>query len=342
MTTGIQEELRSFAAKLLERRGALVDWPRESPEGTAVVPEDVAAALDADSELIRLSTQPGGHGLAVNLATDFLETTGRLLEAEPRVGTFQVKELYLKRGDLDEAVRRTFTWLNAQVRVSGTRPVRVEYHTWWFLAQIASEDRWETQLNVTINASSGVEVQMPDPLALGEIEPYPSAERQAPSTYAQAAAAARARVPHRAADFLRRMDDRLARDRKRLREYYNALLRETEHKTPRGRAKPVDPQQLEAKKRAVQLELRRKLSELDERYAMEAVLRPLILVRTELPALAVDISVHRKRARRTHTLYWNPLTKHLEPLRCSNCGRGAFSVAFTDEQVEPLCPACAG
>ncbi len=340
MTAGIQEELRTFAARLLERRGALVDWPERAEAGSAIVPEDVAALLDVEGELVRLSTESVGEGWHVNLAGDFLETSARLLEAEPRIGTFQVKELYLKRGELDETVRRTFTWLNAQVRVAGTRQVRLEYHTWWFLASIASEDRWETRFAVTLNASSGVEVQLPDPFAVWEIEPNPSAEDRPPSTYPQAEAFARSRVPQLAAEFVRRMDDRLARDRKRLHEYYHALVREAEHKSPRGRAKPVEPEQVEAKKRAVQLELRRKLGELDQRYAMEAVLKPLVLVRTELPALAVDLSVHRKRARRTHTVYWNPLTKHLEPLRCSRCGRGTFSAAFTDEAVEPLCPTC--
>ncbi|NUQ61546.1 MAG: hypothetical protein HUU20_03595 [Pirellulales bacterium] len=341
MTAGIQEELRTFATRLLERRGALVDWPPDAPEGNAVLPDEAAHALEADSELVRLSTEPYGEGWHVNLAGDFLETSSRLLDAEPRIGTFQIKDLYLKRGDLDEAVHRAFTWLNAQVRVAATRPVRVEYHTWWFLASIASEDRWETRLPVTLNAASGAEVELPDPLALWQVEPNPSAESQMPSTYFQAEHLARSRVPQLAADFVGRMDDRLARDRRRLREYYNALLRETEHKSPRGRAKPVEPEQLEAKKRAVQLELRRKLGELDERYAMEAVLKPLVLVRTDLPSLAVDLSVHRKRARRAHTVYWNPITKHLEPVRCSRCGRATFSIAFTDDEVEPLCPTCA-
>ena len=74
--------------------------------------------------------------------------------------------------------------------------------------------------------------------------------------------------------------DGLERDRQRLREYYRALLREAEKKKPRGGAQP-DPEKIEAAKRAVELELRRKLAELDERYAIEATLRPLVLIRTE-------------------------------------------------------------
>ena len=135
------------------------------------------------------------------------------------------------------------------------------------------------------------------------------------------------------------MDARLQRDRKRLHDYYHALLRESERKKARGHAQP-DPEKVEATKRAVNLELRRKLAELDERYAMEATLRPVILVRTEVPVLAVDLSVFRKQAHRKHTVYWNPLLKQFEPLRCSGCGDAAFAVAFTNETVEPLCSKC--
>ena len=47
--------------------------------------------------------QPGQEGWCVNLATDFWETTGRLLEAEPWSGSFGVGDLYLKGGNVDEA-----------------------------------------------------------------------------------------------------------------------------------------------------------------------------------------------------------------------------------------------
>ena len=66
----------------------------------------------------------------------------------------------------------------------------------------------------------------------------------------------------------------------------------------------------------------------------------MILVRTEVPVLAVDLSVFRKQAHRKHTVYWNPLLKQFEPFRCSSCGDAAFAVAFTNETVEPLCSKC--
>ena len=345
MTSSIERELRTFATSLLERRGALVEWDagdEDAPdEGTAMVPADLADSLGAEGEIVRLSTRPGGDGLCLSLATDFLDTASRLLELEPRVGTFRVAELYLKRGDLYELVNREFSWLNAKVRWHDTRAVRVEYHTWWFHALLVSEDRWETRFPITINAESGTEVELPELLDLWDFEPHPAATGQPPPTYQQAMQRAQLRLRELAADFFDRMDGRLERDRQRLRGYYNALLREAHHKKTRGQTQP-DPEQQEARQRAVKLELRRKTAELDERYAMELTLEPIVLTRMELPALAVDLSVQRKRAQRIHTVYWNPLLKQLEPIRCSRCGSGTYGVAFTNEDVDPLCVKCSG
>jgi len=343
MTSGtqIRDELQSFATLVLERRGGLVDWPAGAAEGTAIVPAEVAAVLEQPGDVLPLTTEPGRPGLCVNLAADFLETADRVLAAEPRIGDFTLADLYLKRGTLDAAVQRAFAWLNAKVTMADTRSISVEYHTWWFRAAIRSEDRWETRLKLTINAASGVEVDLPDPLEQWGLQPRDTVSQPPAATYDIATARLTARMQAAAGEFFRRMDVRLAADRRRLREYYGALLREVEHKKPRSGESP-DPAKLTAKKRAVDLELRRKLAELEERYAMQAVLEPLVLIRTTLPVLAIDLLVQRRRARQMHVVYWNPLLRQLEPMRCNRCGKGAFSLAFSDDQVQPLCAACAG
>lgn len=338
MTIAVQEELRAFATEVLQRRGGLVDWPGDAREGTAVLPPSAAEVLGGE-EMLRLTVEPGQEGWCVSLATEFLETAGRLLAAEPRTGSFGVGELYRKGGNVDEAVRRAFTWLNAKVELCDTRAVDVDYDTWWFLATLSSEDRWQARFPVTINAASDAEVELPDPLGLWQIRPHPARGPAAGSTYTQAVGRAAVRVRAAADEFFRRMDARIGRDRSRLREYYRALLREADPKKPRGGVQP-DPEKIAARKRAVELELRRKLAELDERYAIAAALEPLVLVRTAIPALAVDLWVHRKRARRKHTVYWNALVKQFEPICCSRCGSGAMAVSFSDEDVAPLCPGC--
>ena len=144
------------------------------------------------------------------------------------------------------------------MKLRDAQQIAVEYHTWWFQGSLASEDRWETCFTLSLNAASGVEVEIPDPLGLWELEPQPGPATATPSSYERAASLARRRLLHVAAAFLDRMDARLQRDRKRLHDYYHALLRESDKKKARGNA-PPDPEKVEATKRAVDLELRRKL-----------------------------------------------------------------------------------
>jgi hypothetical protein len=331
--------LHGFATALLERRGALVEWSADDEAGVAILPSEVAAEVGAAEEVVPLAYEAAGKGLSVSLAGDFLDWAGRLLEAEPRVGAFRTGELYLKRKDLDEAVRRAFTWLNAKVTVRGASEMAIEYHTWWFYASIHSEDRWESRFAVALNAESGVEVEIPDPLGLLEIQPRAAGPSAVPSSYDRAAVVARRRVLGLAADFFQRMDARLARDRKRIRDYYGALLRETDLKKARAHA-PPDPEKTAARKRAVDLELRRKLAELDERYAMQATLAPVVVLRTQVTVMAVELSVFRKQAHAMRRAFWNPLLKQLEPIACSRCGEGTLAVAFTNDDVQPLCTSC--
>jgi len=346
MSTTLQKELRAFAAKVLERRGGLVDWPDEAVVGTAVVPPEVAALLPEGKEEVRLSVEGGGTGWSVNLAGEFMEMAGRLLEAEPRIGVFRLPELYLKRSQLEEAMAKTFSWLNVRVRPRDISATSLEYHTWRFLATLASEDRWEALTTATVNAASGAIIDLPDPLALWELQPGKREETAPQDTFERAASAVARKIRVMAGEFIARMEGRLQRDRKRLRDYYNAMLREA--KARKSRPRHVEnPEEIEAGKkeiesqeRAVDLELRRKLIELDQRYAMEATLRPLVLIRTEIPVMRIRLEVIRKQSQRFHDVYWNPLLKHFEPLPCSRCQTEAFSLAFSNEQGAPLCSFC--
>ena len=211
MSHGIQHDLHAFATDLIQRRGGLVDWPAADRPGTAVLTPDLAAELHADDELVSLTSEAGGEGVCVNLATSFLETAGHLLEGVPRVAALRLPDAYLKRGSLDEALGRTFSWLNAKVLVRETRAVEIEYHTWSFHATLRSEDRWESKVTVTINSRTGISVEFPDPLRQCDFRPHEAGGPPADDTYRQAAAEAKRRLVPEAAGFFQRMDGRLER-----------------------------------------------------------------------------------------------------------------------------------
>ena len=138
---------------------------------------------------------------------------------------------------------------------------------------------------------------------------------------------------------MQRVDTRRERDRKRLLDYYRAIQREGS--TPNRRTKTAPTaEETETRTRAVKLELQRKLSELDERYMFSAVLRPVALAEFRIPAVAIDVEIHRKTQKRVFQVYWNGLLKQMEPMTCIGCRRCSWNFWFTNEAVDPLCPAC--
>ncbi len=352
-TAALADDLRDFSTRLFERTGGLVEWDSDDASGTAIVPTDVAQLLRLP-ETFSLVTPPRAGGLSLSLATDFLDQAGHLLEAAiPRVGHFAVGERYLKRGDPQEAVDNVFGWQNARVRVADHGPELIEYHTWWFSAALRSDDVWEDRFAFTINSRSLAEVSFPDPLNLTDAHPRDEVLATANAdlatelpvdasdsqTFDRAQQVARQRLLRAAASFIERSEAHRQRDQKRLRDYYHALLRETRAGSKRAKIVPTDDEKA-ARERAVDLELRRKLNELDERYVMEAILRPIILIRTSVPTLAVELNVQRKQAARRHTVFWNSVTKTFEPFLCSRCQAATFAVVFTNETVQPLCRRC--
>jgi len=315
-----------------------VDWPADTEEGLALLPRDVAETLHC-LEILPLAADSASP-LPVNLSSDFLDRVEPLVQTEPQVVSLHIPEAYLKRSDMADPVSRAFTWLNARVRVLGAEPSRAEYHNWYFLTTLDSADRWQQVVRVSLNASSGAHVSIPDTLDVDVVRAEPAdLPGEYPSTQLAAVRAALGRIQTDSHAFVQRLESRLKRDRKRLQEYYGALLR-GDGKRPGRRGTEEDAARKEAKVKAVQLELRRKLAELEERYACRLELAPLALVRIDCPALAVQCRVQRRSAVRHYRLHWNPLSKDLEPLCCSHCGVSTFSLAFSDDKVAALCASC--
>lgn len=337
MSTPLEDRLREFARALLERHGAVVDWPAYGP-GQALLPETLARALRVGEEAaLTTEAAPGKDVLSVNLAADFLERVEGLIGSHPTVARLRLEGLYLKKSAMDEPVARFFGFPNARVRVAAALPKRMAYHCWHFSAIVDSEDRWEELVEVRVNAATGAEVDFPDPLAMLDalpgIEPPEGPEPNLEAGRRKAAITAALR----ASPFLARLEARLERDRQRIREYYGALLEET---SPARLRVPLDPARLEEKRRAVDVEMRRRLLELDERYALRLRLDPVALVELDMPVLEVELEVLRRPARGSVRVYWNPLRKELEPLACAGCGRNIKVVRF-DEDLRALCPTCA-
>lgn len=338
----LDRDLQTFAVELFERSGGVADWPEPEIPGSVVAPPDVATAAQLPGEEFSLGVTAAPGTLQVGLGGEFLDVAARVLDvAVPRDGAFCIPERYLTSRDLTDKIGHTFGWQNARAKCGAAEPALVDYHLWTLHGSLRSEDVWEAIFRVAVNAESQAIVELPDvfqepDLRSGEL----ASSADEPTTYVAAIAEAKRRLIVASAAFVGRIEQRLERDRKRLQDYYRALSREA-NGSKRRAAAPLSPDEIAAKQRAVDLELRRKLAELNENYALRAVLRPVVVARVRLPALVVPVVIQRKQAIREYRLYWNSLLKRFEPLACSRCRRATFSATFANATVDLLCAVCA-
>ena len=335
MITAIDQRIKSFAVSLLEAGGGLIEWPDHLKSGFAVLPTNAAALLEC-LENTEITAESVDRGLTIHLASMFLQRAERLFPRETSAMALKIDTLYLKKSAMEEPVARTFGFPNARVKVVGASADRVEYQFWNFAAAIESDEKWEDVLSVTINARSHARLDLPDPLNNYDAHParFDNQGVDAAPAILQAAVAA----GEKAAGFIRRLEDRMDRDMKRLRSYYLALIDDA---SDRLRRSVTDPDKADSRAQAVELELHRKTEELRERYTLRPTLRPVTLVRLDAPALAVTLTVQRRDGEKQVNIYWNAMTKTLEPLACGQCGAGIFSIYFA-ENFTPLCAACSG
>lgn len=342
MSTAIQSELQDFTRDLLTATGGLVDWPEGEPLGEAMVTAEVARLLDTRSESFAITVPPVSGGLSISLGGEFLDLATKVLEAKiPRMACFEVMERQTKKGDFQKMVEDAFSWNNVRIRVKQAMPVTTEYHVWHFYATLKADDIWEGLMTVSVNSQTLAPINLPMLEYEDGLKPRAmnSGKAEWKKTVILACEIAQEKMLIESDSFLMRTEQRRKRDQKRLRDYYGALRKEAGAINKRTKLVP-DPEEVADKERAVDLELRRKLAEMDERYAIQGTLRPLTLERVFLPTVAIEIGVQRKQAIQDYTIHWNPLLKSVEPLACHRCQRSTYSPSFTNDTVKACCPRC--
>ncbi len=338
--TDVGLQLAEFAGNLIEQSGGMVDWDEDHTSGTAIVPPELAESLGQHEDVFPVRTAPGEDGLSLTLGGEFLDLASRTIrQFVPATAAFAVSDLPVRKTEFDKAVESSFGWQNARGKVLKGGIVDVSYHSWWFHAVLQSEDTWESLLTVTLNSKSKSPVRTGDLLNTATLSPASEFEVPADVTLQAAADVLQRETMQQAKPFLDRIDATLQRDRKRLRDYYQALQREAGTVSKRTKVVP-SAEELQDKLRVVRLELQRKLSELEERYAISGVLRPIAMAEFRIPAVAIDVEIQRKAARRVFRLYWNAMLRQMEPVSCSRCHRTGWNFWFTNDDVEPYCSVC--
>ncbi len=149
-----------------------------------------------------------------------------------------------------------------------------------------------------------------------------------------------AMVSERIREFKQRMERRFQRDAESLHVYYTSLQQEMEESLRRPGLSPQSIQDRREKIALLPQEHERKKNDLLNKYRLRVTLYLCGAIHTATPCIKVLYQLSVGKKRKALSLYYNPLTKCMEPVVCRHCSGSTYSVAFSDN-LDELCLNCA-
>jgi len=342
-------QLIDTVAEVLELSGCAVEKNGEYLE--ALVPGEIAKTLHTP-ELAKLYFNPEHakqDGELVTFQSDFVDRLFVLMQGAGNYARLTLHNLYLKQSTRSAAEQR-FAVLNGLGRALDAMERRLSYAQFNFKYTAVSDEKKEGLVSTIINEQTLAEASdMAAQLSWAELtETSHHAELPSHSfhdLYAAACRSVESSIGRELSEFTKSLNRRLQRDIGRLSEYYESLGAEIRRKIARRSLEGKEREDEEARIRATELELERKIVDQREKYAMKINVEPVNFLRIFMPVMAVNFEVRFRKAVREILLIWNPLTKDFETLVCQGCATGLYRFYVCEEKLHTICAdsfKCAG
>lgn len=337
-------ELERFVEATLRRAGALTE--RTGGDCVEVVlPESVAAALRLpEASRLRLRGAPEPGEAHAGYGSDLLTGLCSLAEAAGRRYRLELAAALPKRERVERELEGVLSFRNAVGRVESLDEAVLRYLVFDFRYVALSEERHEGTASVAVHVDGGWSPALPEALE-GFLAGHPDArsgwsEESEPFDAARHFRTARALALARALEgsrpFIARMERRLQRDTRRVGEYYDSLRREVEERRP---ARSADPRSLDSRLDAIEAEKRRRLRDLERRYAVALRVEPLSVLALRVRGLRLAARLQRRKSERRACLAWNPLARQFDRWLCDSCS-GDAPVPYLCDALHVLCGSC--
>jgi hypothetical protein len=350
--------LRHFVATVLDLEGGAVE-PVEPQALEYAAPADVSRALGIaefgslsfGSEIIPGSTH-------VSFESDWIDRLSRLVANRGVTGTFTIDSTLPPISDPARVVERGITLNNAVYRLVDTNTSWTRYLYFAFRYTAVSDEQRDGITQVIINMATS---STPDDLIApvldaiyrmgGEVRTgRPDAAPGLPALWPKdrltkaVHRAVSARVQDKLRQFLRGMLRRIARDQKRLIDYYEELRQESLARIIRQKS---DEERERTRIDSIIREYRAKVADLSQKYKMTVQVDPIQTIEVISQVHRFKVLIRRRKAERTVDLDWNPFLKRLEPPPCDyNFTSGTTRVVCDDAlhlvspEAHAACPGC--
>jgi hypothetical protein len=349
--------LKSFFERVLARHGALVEnvggdtlevlFPPELADPLGVAELERFSFPDV-SQQAAPTAMPGLEGAptrVVGYQNELLDTLGRLIVGGGAVAAAAlVDPLLVKRLDLERDIERAITLQNAVLRSHHQEPAIVPYLIVHCKYTALSDERREGMVSLAIDERTLNVVE-----GLAELVPELSLTTQLPNdvrgadfeqVYARACGAVQSLIQDSLADFIKSTNRRLNRDVLRVTEYYRTIQQEIEANIKKRSLTPEEGEREQSRIRATEIELERKIRDLQAKYDLTVRVEVAGMLRLFVPVMLLSLTVMRRKWTVPLELAWNPLLRALEQPTCIGCCRPSKKISICDEQRHTVCTEC--
>lgn len=318
-STSVDPELLAFAARLLDRRGGLVE--RFPEHLTVLLPDELARFLEIPDE-----TELGNETTPLLYGSPLLDRLVALATRDVPVAYGGIAVPYLKKAGFEGLLGQDISFADGQVRVSGRAETRATYMVLIAHYLALSDERKEGLVQVAVHEGNGAVIEDfehlwrefgPEFYAPEAIPPHFPVDPRA--AMERAMEKARGAVEGELAEFLASMKRRLQRDVTNTREYYEALENEMRASLSHPNLTEGQRQERLAKIDDLPAEMARKVEDLEGKYQVQVTVKACAALRLLVNVAQVSLQWrYRKQQREVH-LTWNPVTRRLDPLVCESC-----------------------
>ena len=290
------------------------------------------------------SENPDGY--AIHYGSQLLESIAEIACDHIPFTIAQLNFHYLKSQGFDRLIQDLFRFDNAVVRVENTAEVKTDYIllTCRYMAQ--SDEQKEGILPLCFNLDTGAPVDHMETMldtvekkfeVEGRDVPFEEKKMQKIIQWIQGRASKLIGI--KIEPFVDSMNRRYQRDVNNLSEYYAELTNEMKKTLKRPGLSAELMAERQEKIDLIPDEMTKKKEDLFKKYSIRVNLRlsSVMLIRT--PAVKLFCRAEVGRRQKQFRLYFNPITKSLDPLVCPKCGQETFQIHFS-RLLQPCCIQC--
>ncbi len=338
-----EDELLNFAARTLRSKGAAVE--KENGTLTSVLPPELVGVFGREyMEITRRRSDEDAEKLLYG--SPLLDKIIGLACAGVPISSCSIYVRYLKKQGFQQIISDQFKLHKATGSVESPAETRGDYLLSAFRYTALSDERKEGLIKIIMNLDSKAIIpELEENLSNAEIK-YVKHKKFNSSfadrlrkTIEDIRPLVRQEIEKELTDFKSSMKRRCNRDTDILEEYYKSYAEEIRSSFRKRKLSEKGIEERKEKLASLPDELAMKKNDLFKKYSIQVTVSPVAALHISMPVVRIIYKVKSRNRKRTISMYWNPLTKKLEPVVCEGCGINATEL-FVCRETHILCPDC--